>query len=76
MKEEFDNRFIYLDAGDLLKGSLESEITNGEIMTESLNLMQCKATTFGLHEFDNSRQFLEEKISKSEFPYLSNNIYY
>ena len=75
MKEEFDNRFIYLDAGDLLKGSLESEITNGEIMTESLNLMQCKATTFGLHEFDNSRQFLEEKISKSEFPYLSNNIY-
>ena len=75
MKEEFDNRFLYFDAGDMLNGGLESELTNGEIMTESLNLMQCKATTFGLHDFDKSREFLEEKISKSEFPYLSTNIY-
>ena len=44
-------------------------------MTESLNLMQCKAATFGDHEFDYSREFLEDKISKSTFPYLATNIY-
>ena len=75
MQEEYQNRFIYFDAGDLFKGGLESDISNGEIMTEALNLMQCQATTFGLHEFDYSRQFLEDKISKSNFPYLSTNIY-
>ena len=75
MKNEFQNRFIYIDAGDLFKGGLESDLTNGEIMTEALNLLQCEATTFGLHEFDYSRTFLEDKISKSEFPYLSTNIY-
>ena len=75
MRNEFQNRFIYFDAGDLFKGGLESELTNGEIMTESLNLLQCQAATFGLHEFDYSRQFLEDKISKSNFPYLSANIY-
>ena len=75
MREEFDNRFIYLDAGDLFKGGLESDLTKGEIMTEALNLMQCQATTFGLHEFDYSREFLEDKISKASFPYLSTNIF-
>ena len=75
MQEEYQNRFIYFDAGDLFKGGMESDISNGEIMTEALNLMQCQATTFGLHEFDYSRQFLEDKISKSNFPYLSTNIY-
>lgn len=75
IRNEFKTRFIYLDAGDLFKGGLESQLTDGDIMTESLNLMQCKATTFGLHEFDYSREFLENKISQTSFPYLSTNIY-
>lgn len=75
IRNEFGNRFIYLDAGDLFKGGLESSLTNGDIMTESLNAMQCEGTTFGAHEFDYSREFLEEKIKKASFPYLSTNIY-
>ena len=75
IRSEFKSRFIYLDAGDLFKGGLESQLTDGDIMTESLNLMQCKATTFGLHEFDYSREFLENKIKQASFPYLSTNIY-
>ena len=75
IRNEFKSRFIYLDAGDLFKGGLESQLTDGNIMTESLNLMQCKATTFGLHEFDYSREFLENKIKQASFPYLSTNIY-
>ena len=75
MRDEFKSRLVYLDAGDLFKGGLESSITNGDIMTESLNAMQCQATTFGLHEFDYSREFLENKIKQASFPYLSTNIY-
>ena len=75
IRNEFKSRFIYLDAGDLFKGGLESQLTDGDIMTESLNLMQCKATTFGLHEFDYSREFIENKIKQASFPYLSTNIY-
>lgn len=72
---EFPNRVLYLDAGDLFQGSIESIISDGEIMTESLNLVKCQGATFGEHEFDYTREFLEDKISKSQFPYLATNIY-
>ena len=75
IRTEFKSRVLYLDAGDLFKGGLESSITNGDIMTESLNTLNCKATTFGLHEFDYSREFLENKIKQASFNYLSTNIY-
>ena len=75
LRNEFPKRLLYLDAGDLFKGGTESVLSNGEIMTESLNLMECQAATFGDHEFDYSREFLEDKVNKSTFPYLSTNIY-
>ena len=75
IRDEFKSRFLYFDAGDLFKGGLESSLTNGEIMTKSLNLMQCQGTTFGLHEFDYSREFLEKAIKDASFPYISTNIY-
>ena len=39
LRQEFPERLLYLDAGDLFQGGTESVISNGEIMTESLNLM-------------------------------------
>ena len=75
LKGEFKNRFMYIDAGDLYQGSLESSLFNGDIMTEALNSMQCKASTFGLHEFDYSREELEQKIKNSNFEYIAANIY-
>ena len=71
LRNEFPKRLLYLDAGDLFKGGTESVFSNREIMTESLNLMECQAATFEDHEFDYSREFLEDKVNKSNFPYLS-----
>ena len=75
LKNEFPERVLYIDAGDLFQGGTESEFSNGDIMTESLNLMKCNASTFGDHEFDYSREFLENKVKKASFPYLAANIY-
>ena len=75
LRNEFPQRVLYIDSGDLFQGSTESTFSNGEIMTESLNLMKCDAATFGDHEYDYSREFLEDKVSKSNFAYLAANIY-
>ena len=75
LKNEFPERVLYIDAGDLFQGGTESDFSNGDIMTESLNLMKCDASTFGDHEFDYSREFLEDKVKKASFPYLAANIY-
>ena len=75
LKNEFPERVLFLDTGDLFQGGTESILSDGEIMTDSLNLMECDASTFGDHEYDYSREFLENKVSKSNFAYLASNIY-
>ena len=34
IREEFDNKMLYLDGGDLFQGGLESTITNGSIIVD------------------------------------------
>lgn len=75
IKEEFQNQFLYLDAGDLFQGGTESTITNGEIIMDYFNLINLNASTFGNHEYDESREFLEQKVSEAKFPFLATNVY-
>ena len=75
IKEEFQNQFLYLDAGDLFQGGTESTITKGEIMMDYFNLINLNASTFGNHEYDESREFLEQKVSEAKFPFLATNVY-
>ena len=75
IKEEFKNQFLYLDAGDLFQGGTESTLTNGEIILEYLNLINVNGSTIGNHEYDYSREFLENKIQNSKFPFLATNLY-
>ena len=75
IKDEFQNRFIYLDAGDLFQGGTESTITNGEIILDYFNINNVNASTFGNHEYDYSREFLENKVKNAKFPFLATNIY-
>ena len=75
IKEEFQNQFLYLDAGDLFQGGVESTLTKGEIMMDYFNLINLNASTFGNHEYDESREFLEQKVSEAKFPFLATNVY-
>ena len=75
IKKEFQNNILYLEAGDLFQGGTESTITNGEIILDYLNLMNANGSTFGNHEYDKNREFIEEKVCKAKFPFLATNMY-
>ena len=75
IKEEFQNQILYLDAGDIFQGGAESTLTNGEILIDFLNIIKANGSTFGNHEYDKDRSFLEEKVCEAKFPFLATNIY-
>ena len=75
IRDEFKNRFLYLDAGDMFQGGTESSLTNGEIILDYFNLIGLNATTIGNHEYDENRDSLEGKAKRSKFPFLSTNVY-
>jgi len=75
IKDEFQNKFLYLDAGDLFQGGAESTITNGEIILDYFNLINLNGSTFGNHEYDENRSFLEQKVRDAKFPFLATNVY-
>ena len=66
---------LYLDAGDLFQGGTESKITNGSIILDYLNLINANASTFGNHEYDFPRDYLEQKVRDAHFPFLATNVY-
>jgi 2',3'-cyclic-nucleotide 2'-phosphodiesterase (5'-nucleotidase family) len=73
------NTFLFL-AGDFLSpsllGTLEYEGTRikGRQMIEVMNAMDFDLVTFGNHEFDLSRQELQQRLDKSRFKWLSSNV--
>ena len=75
IREEFKNQFLYLDAGDLFQGGTESTLTNGAIILDYLNLINSNGSTIGNHEYDYSRQNMENKVDNAKFPFLATNLY-
>ena len=75
IRDEFKNQMLYLDAGDLFQGGTESKITNGSIILDYLNLINANASTFGNHEYDFPRDYIEQKVRDAHFPFLATNVY-
>jgi 2',3'-cyclic-nucleotide 2'-phosphodiesterase (5'-nucleotidase family) len=65
-----EERVIWLDAGDLFVGGLESKLTEGQIMMDSLQALKVGATTIGNLDF-NDYYKLESKLKQKKFPYIS-----
>ena len=74
-RKEWKDKLIYLDAGDIFSGGLESKISNGNIMIDYFNYSKPNAITFGNHEFDKGWKFLDDFINKINSPFISANIY-
>ena len=67
IREEFDNQFLYLDAGDIFQGGTESTMSEGDIILDFLNAAKANASTIGNHEFDYNKDLIDKKVKNSNF---------
>lgn len=65
---------LYLDAGDIFSGSPVNDINLGKPIIEILNAMELDAMAIGNHEFDYGQSDFAERVSESNFPWLSANM--
>ncbi|MCR5583959.1 MAG: hypothetical protein K6F63_00815 [Lachnospiraceae bacterium] len=70
-----DDNFVLLSSGDMWQGSSESNLTRGKLMTEWMNSLDFVSMTFGNHEYDWGREYIEKNEEMAEFPFLALNIY-
>ena len=70
-----DDYMFVLSAGDMWQGSSESNLTNGNIMTDWMNELNFVAMTMGNHEYDWGEASIEKNAEIAEFPFLAINIY-
>ncbi len=87
-RENDGGAVLLLDAGDLLQGTLESNLNEGSTVIDAYNALGYTAATIGNHEFDygpeggasvaragdNPRGALEARLRQARFPWLAANI--
>lgn len=70
-----DDHVILLSSGDMWQGSAESNLTDGAIITEWMNVMEFSSMTLGNHEFDFGEDAIRENLAIADFPFLAINIF-
>ncbi|HSJ55372.1 MAG TPA: 5'-nucleotidase C-terminal domain-containing protein [Anaerolineae bacterium] len=65
---------LLVDAGDIMQGTLLSNLFHGESTIDIYNQMGYDVATFGNHEFDWGKTVLEERVTQADFPFVSANI--
>lgn len=80
LKEEWGNNLLWLDAGDLYQGTLETNLHHGETTVEAVNYLTKKfnvtmAAGVGNHEFDFNIENLKKNVGRANFSFISANIY-
>ncbi|HEX9090816.1 MAG TPA: 5'-nucleotidase C-terminal domain-containing protein, partial [Anaerolineales bacterium] len=69
-----DANTLLLDAGDIMQGTLLSNLFYGESTIDVFNFVGYDAATFGNHEFDWSQTTLISRTEQANFPFVSSNI--
>ena len=75
IRNDFKERFLWLDGGDQFQGTIENSLSKGEIITDFFNTARVNASVVGNHEFDFGRDFLTTRMNSSQSEYLNSNIY-
>ena len=65
---------LLLAAGDMLQGSVDSNLLYGRPVVEMMNAMQVDAMALGNHEFDWGLHVLQERAKEAHFPFLCGNV--
>ena len=83
IREQFGDRVLILDAGDLMHGTYTANHGRGAAMIAGLNQLGFHASTIGNHEFDYGPRtpdaadrigVLKNRIAEASFPFLGANI--
>jgi 5'-nucleotidase len=88
LKKHYRDQMLYLDAGDLFQGSLEGNLSKGEVSVKLLNLLPLDAAAIGNHELDYGPDVpdrvrvlpgedglgnLKARVKQANFPWMSSN---
>jgi 2',3'-cyclic-nucleotide 2'-phosphodiesterase (5'-nucleotidase family) len=65
---------LLVDAGDIMQGTLLSNLFHGESTIDIYNQMGYDLATFGNHEFDWGKTVLQERVTQADFPFVSANL--
>jgi 2',3'-cyclic-nucleotide 2'-phosphodiesterase (5'-nucleotidase family) len=76
VRQENPDGVLYLDAGDMMQGTLISNYFYGASTIDAFNHMGLAAMTIGNHEFDWGQEVLQERYDQADFPFLGANIFY
>jgi 5'-nucleotidase / UDP-sugar diphosphatase len=68
------DKVLLVDAGDIMQGSLLSNMTQGGATIATYNAMDYKVATFGNHEFDWGQTVLSDRAAQANFPFVTANI--
>ncbi|MEW6287956.1 MAG: 5'-nucleotidase C-terminal domain-containing protein [Chloroflexota bacterium] len=68
------DKVLLVDAGDIMQGSLLSNLTQGEATIATYNALDYKVATFGNHEFDWGQTILSNRTAQANFPFVTANI--
>ena len=75
LKEEWKEKIMWLDAGDISSGGLEGRLSKGQIFIDFFNYHNLTAMTLGNHEFNYDREYIHQLMRTSNFDFLVGNIY-
>lgn len=73
-KQEINPNATFLASGDMWQGSADSNLTQGRLMVDAMNLLGFEAMALGNHEFDWSDEVILANQSRADFPFLGANI--
>ncbi len=84
LRENYPDNLILLDGGDMMQGSIISNLSKGKAVIEFYNYLNYDAATIGNHEWDfgydditkDPQGTLKRRILGANFPFVAANIYY
>ncbi len=65
---------VFLSSGDMWQGSADSNMSEGRLMNEWMNMVGFESMALGNHEFDWKPATIEKNAKEANFPYLCINL--
>ncbi len=65
---------VVLDAGDSLQGTIEANLSRGEVVVAGFGALGLDATAVGNHDFDYGPEVLRQRAAAAPYPFLAANV--